>query len=384
MGSLLVGYYEDKRLVFAGRVGTGFSSRFAQELYARLSAMERPTSPFNPPPEAAMAKGAYYVSPTLVCDVSFTEWTGDDRIRHPAFLGLREDVKPKSRHAAARLTNPARTKCGRPALAMQASPPAGFHAPARARNVQTRAARADTVDVLSSIVLIAEPEQLDVLRQRPDFAGALAFTDSETPTALEAILIHRPPRGGHRAGVRRQVARRRADQPHQGRPDARGAARFASSRTTAAFTPRGRAARAPRRAAGTGGGTAVAAVAAPPVALDQKGTRRAQRYKIIAGIEVLIDGNPALLVDLSVVGAQVVSDTLLKPNQRVRLSFIESARRCASAPAWPGPRSSCRRASRATARASSSSTRIPTPSRASATRIAATGEAVLGRLGCPG
>ena len=96
VGSLLVGYYEDKRLVFAGRVGTGFSARFAQELYTRLSSMERPTSPFTPPPEAAMAKGAYYVSPALVCDVSFTEWTGDDRIRHPAFLGLLEDVKPKS------------------------------------------------------------------------------------------------------------------------------------------------------------------------------------------------------------------------------------------------------------------------------------------------
>jgi bifunctional non-homologous end joining protein LigD len=96
VGSLLVGYYQDKRLVFAGRVGTGFSSKFAQELYVRLSAMERPTSPFNPPPEAAMAKGAYYVSPTLVCDVSFTEWTGDERIRHPAFLGLLDDVKPKS------------------------------------------------------------------------------------------------------------------------------------------------------------------------------------------------------------------------------------------------------------------------------------------------
>ena len=96
VGSLLVGYYEDKRLVFAGRVGTGFSTRLAHELYSRLTAMERPTSPFNPPPEAAMAKGAYYVSPTLVCDVTFTEWTGDERIRHPAFLGLLEDVKPKS------------------------------------------------------------------------------------------------------------------------------------------------------------------------------------------------------------------------------------------------------------------------------------------------
>jgi bifunctional non-homologous end joining protein LigD len=96
VGSLLVGYYEDKRLVFAGRVGTGFTARFAQELHKHLSGMERPTSPFNPPPEAAMAKDAYYVSPALVCDVSFTEWTGDDRIRHPTFLGLLEDVKPKT------------------------------------------------------------------------------------------------------------------------------------------------------------------------------------------------------------------------------------------------------------------------------------------------
>ena len=84
------------------------------------------------------------------------------------------------------------------------------------------------------------------------------------------------------------------------------------------------------------GGTAAVAVAAPPIALDQKGTRRAPRFRIIAGIEVLIDGNPAQLVDLSVVGAQVVSATLLKPNQRVRLSFIESAKpvRFSAGVAW--------------------------------------------------
>ena len=57
---------------------------------------ERATSPFTPQPEGDMAKGAYYVAPTLVCDVAFTEWTGDDRIRHPKFLGLLEDAKPKS------------------------------------------------------------------------------------------------------------------------------------------------------------------------------------------------------------------------------------------------------------------------------------------------
>jgi bifunctional non-homologous end joining protein LigD len=96
IGSLLIGYYEGKRLVFAGRVGTGFSTKAAQDLHAQLSAMERPTSPFTPPPEGEMARGAYYVSPTLVCDVSFTEWTGDDRVRHPSFLGLLAEAKPKN------------------------------------------------------------------------------------------------------------------------------------------------------------------------------------------------------------------------------------------------------------------------------------------------
>ena len=95
----------------------------------------------------------------------------------------------------------------------------------------------------------------------------------------------------------------------------------------------------------TGSGFAAAALARQPPLRPwprrpsrstRKGTRRAQRYRIISGIEVLIDGNPALLVDLSVVGAQVVSNTLLKPNQRVRLSFIESSRpvRFSAGVAW--------------------------------------------------
>lgn len=57
---------------------------------------------------------------------------------------------------------------------------------------------------------------------------------------------------------------------------------------------------------------------APAVPLDQVGTRQAPRFKIIDGVDVEIDGNPATLVDLSVAGAQVVSPTILKPNQRVR------------------------------------------------------------------
>jgi hypothetical protein len=59
-------------------------------------------------------------------------------------------------------------------------------------------------------------------------------------------------------------------------------------------------------------------VAAPAAPLDQRGTRRAPRFAVAKGIEVMIDGNPAALINLSVVGAQVVSPTILKPNQRVR------------------------------------------------------------------
>ena len=191
---------------------------------------------------------------------------------------------------------------------------------------------ADTKGVLSSIVLIAEPEQLDILRQRPDFSGALAFTDSETPSALEAILIHRPPV----VAIERVFAAKSRGAALINRIKADPTLEVCQIRIVAHDSSFSRLAPRPGAPAGAGGGTAAAAVAAPPAALDQKGTRRAQRYRIISGIEVLIDGNPALLVDLSVVGAQVVSATLLKPNQRVRLSFIESARpvRFSAGVAW--------------------------------------------------
>src|SRR5262249_6353528 len=65
-----------------------------------------------------------------------------------------------------------------------------------------------------------------------------------------------------------------------------------------------------------------APVEAPP--LDQRGTRRAQRYRIAQKIEILVDGNAAALVDLSKVGAQVISVTALKPNQRVRVGITDN------------------------------------------------------------
>ena len=95
IGALLIGYYDDDRLVFSGKVGTGFTHKVALDLRRRLEAIEQRSSPFDPPPTGALARTAHWVKPSLVCEVVFTEWTGDGKIRHPSFQGLRADKKPR-------------------------------------------------------------------------------------------------------------------------------------------------------------------------------------------------------------------------------------------------------------------------------------------------
>ncbi len=95
LGALLIGYYEGRRLAFSGKVGTGFTQKLALELRARLDRLEQKTCPFTPPPAGALGRNAHWVKPNLVCEGAFTEWTGDGKIRHPSFQGLRADKKPK-------------------------------------------------------------------------------------------------------------------------------------------------------------------------------------------------------------------------------------------------------------------------------------------------
>lgn len=103
-GSLLLGVHDrDGRLVYAGRVGTGFDQATLRSLGARLGKLEQRASPFAPDGPRPPARGAHWVKPELVAEVAFTEWTRDGRLRHPAFEGLREDkpaaevVREKSR-----------------------------------------------------------------------------------------------------------------------------------------------------------------------------------------------------------------------------------------------------------------------------------------------
>jgi DNA ligase D-like protein (predicted ligase) len=92
-GALLVGYYEDGGLRYAGKVGTGFDQRTLADLGARMRKLERPDPPFvdvHPVP-----KGAHWIEPRLVGQFAFTEWTRDGRLRHPRYLGLRDDKRPR-------------------------------------------------------------------------------------------------------------------------------------------------------------------------------------------------------------------------------------------------------------------------------------------------
>jgi bifunctional non-homologous end joining protein LigD len=101
MGALLVGVYENEKLKFAGRVGTGFSEKLLQTLSVELNKIAVKACPFfNLPASglglvpgltAAEMKRSVWVKPVVVCEVKFTEWTRDDRLRQPVFLGLRED-----------------------------------------------------------------------------------------------------------------------------------------------------------------------------------------------------------------------------------------------------------------------------------------------------
>ena len=91
IGALLLGYYDESGLRFAGKLGTGFTARTLADLKKRLKPLARKESPFVDPLPGPEAKKAVYAGPELVAEVEFTEWTPDGKLRHPSFKGLRED-----------------------------------------------------------------------------------------------------------------------------------------------------------------------------------------------------------------------------------------------------------------------------------------------------
>src|SRR5262249_12249388 len=92
-GALHLGVYEDGKLLYVAKVGTGFDEATLRHVWKKLQPLARPTSPVDVGPPTG--RGHHWVEPRLVCEVRFTEWTHEGGVRHPAFLGLRDDKRPE-------------------------------------------------------------------------------------------------------------------------------------------------------------------------------------------------------------------------------------------------------------------------------------------------
>ncbi len=93
-GALLLGYYDNAgKLIYAGHTGTGFDGKALADLFTKLKPLERKTPPFSEKP--ATNEPAHWVQPKLVVEVRFNEWTRAGVLRHPVFVGLRDDKDPK-------------------------------------------------------------------------------------------------------------------------------------------------------------------------------------------------------------------------------------------------------------------------------------------------
>jgi hypothetical protein len=192
--------------------------------------------------------------------------------------------------------------------------------------------------VSSSIVLIGPSHALPALSERLDSGAELhTFTDSEALEALDHVIRIKPrivalEQEFSATSRGRALVNRINDDPSLSDCEIRVVAHDtapsrASSRRIAAGTAL--AVDEPQAAVTASGG------AAGPL-LDHRGTRRAPRIAVREGVEVLVDGNPAALINISTVGVQVLSPKMLRPNQRVRvaLSDAKGTIRCDGAIAW--------------------------------------------------
>jgi bifunctional non-homologous end joining protein LigD len=187
ISSLVLGWYEDRKLVYRGRVGVGFDQRTARELWWKLQPLRRNDPPFASGIPSGGAKEAVWVEPKLVAEVAFGHWTPGGLLRHAVFKGLREDKGPEEV-----VGTPARAKdpLPQPHEAPRAAAPTGGAEPkpaaktkapathAAAREAKVRVPRENILQLLADAVVPTKEE-------------LAAYWEKVGPAALEH-LARRP------------------------------------------------------------------------------------------------------------------------------------------------------------------------------------------------
>ena len=181
----------------------------------------------------------------------------------------------------------------------------------------------------AAALVIAAHNLMPALRERletqPSDGDVLSFPDSEPIQALQSIIAEKPPLVVLErlfAATPRGAAliNRIKSDPELVHVEVR-VMSHTGDYSRQVVKPRAVPAPAPHGSGGGAAATATIATEEAPKPLDWHGTRRAPRYRIRAGLELQLDGSPAAVIDLSVIGAQVISPTVLRPNQKVRISI---------------------------------------------------------------
>lgn len=195
-GALVLGRHLDEEdpargLTYVGDVGTGFSQPELDRLWTLLRPLAQDVSPFPDPP-ASLARRAHWVTPRLVVQVRYTELTDEGRLRHPSYLGIRDD-KTFDTEAAASAGLPARTRANSAKTRERANP--GTPGRSRQRSSGGRRSSGDSAGVVDTSEVIEQVASLERARKN----GRLTLPDGDT---LDVTNLHKVfwPASGHTKG----------------------------------------------------------------------------------------------------------------------------------------------------------------------------------------
>jgi bifunctional non-homologous end joining protein LigD len=198
IGALLLGYFDKDRFIYAGHTGGGFTRNGLEEMYSLLKPLERKTSPFEQTPKTN--EKAHWVTPQVVVEVKFNEWTADRRLRQPIFLGIRDDknardVEIEQPSVQAKTTRGENVVERQKRLSGSPRTKESVKASARPRRTKTSAANADSL-----------VEQLTEIEQRKG-DGALDFGQGKTLKVSNLDKVFFPKEKYTKGDVMRYYAR---------------------------------------------------------------------------------------------------------------------------------------------------------------------------------